>query len=170
MDETSTRLNFTRLYGRAVPGQRVVESVPANYGSNYTLLAAIGLDGVHAPWLLEGALDGDAFRVYVKEVLAPTLQAGDILVLDNVATHKVSGIAAAVAARGARVEFLSPYSPDFNPIERCWSKIKTYLRKAKARTYEALVQAVQEALATITEEDLRAWVEFCGYAIHSIEN
>lgn len=166
LDETGTQLNFTRTYGRALPGQRVVEGVPCAYGSNYTLIAALGLNGVHAPWLLEGALDGEAFRVYVKEVLAPVLQAGDILVLDNCATHKVSGIAELVAQCGARLEFLAPYSPDCNPIERCWSKIKAYLRKAKARTYEALVQALQEALATITAEDIRAWVEFCGYAIH----
>ena len=159
-------MNFTRTYGRALPGARVVEGVPSDYGSNYTLLATLGLDGLHAPWLLAGALDGEAFRIYIKEVLAPVLQAGDILLLDNLATHKVAGIVELLAARGARLEFLSPYSPDFNPIERCWSKIKTYLRKAKARTYEALVQAIREALATITETDIRAWVKFCGYAIH----
>lgn len=156
---------MTRLYGRALPGELVVEHVPAAYGSNYTLIAAIGLDGLHAPWVLEGALDGEAFRLYVREVLAPTLQPGDILLLDNLATHKVSGITDLLAARGARLEFLPPYSPDFNPIERCWSKIKTYLRKAKARTVEALLQAIKEALATITEADILAWVEFCGFAI-----
>lgn len=166
LDETGTHLNFTCTYGRALPGQRVVEGVPSDYGSNYTLIATLGLNGIHAPWLLEGALDGAAFRLYIQEVLAPVLQPGDILLLDNVATHKVSGIVELLEARGARLEFLSPYSPDFNPIERCWSKIKTYLRKARARTYEALVQAIREALATITEADIRAWVKFSGYAIH----
>lgn len=165
LDETGSQLNMTRLYGRALPGELIVEHVPATYGSNHTLIAAIGLDGLHAPWVLEGALDGDAFRIYVKEVLAPVLQPGDILLLDNLATHKVSGIAELLAARGARLEFLPPYSPDFNPIERCWSKIKTYLRKAKARTVEALLQAIKEALATITESDILAWVEFCGFTI-----
>jgi transposase len=166
LDETGSRLNLTRSYGRALPGTRVVEYVPSGYGSNYTLLAVLGLEGLQAPWLLEGALDGDAFRTYVKEVLAPVLQPGDILLLDNLATHKVSGIVELLAARGARLEFLPPYSPDFNPIERCWSKLKTYLRKAKARTPPALLQAIKEALATITETDLRAWIEFCGFAIH----
>ena len=118
------------------------------------------------PWLLEGALDGEAFRLYVKEVLAPVLAPGDILLLDNLRAHKVAGIVELIEARGARLEFLPPYSPDFNPIERCWSKIKTYLRKAKARTEAALLQAIKEALATITEADIRAWVEFCGYPVH----
>lgn len=99
-------------------------------------------------------------------MLAPTLQPGDILVMDNLPTDKVGGIQEIVEARGARLEFLSPYSPDFNPIERCWSKIKTYLRKAKARSYRALLKALKEALETITEADIRAWIEFCGYPIH----
>lgn len=166
LDETGCQLNLTRQYGRAVPGPRVVEGVPSNYGSNYTLIATLGLEGVLAPWLLEGALDGESFYVYVAEVLAPVLKPGDILLLDNLPTHKTAGIADLVAARGARLEYLSPYSPDYNPIERCWSKIKTLLRQAKARTVEALEQAIREALATITETDLRAWIEFCGYSVH----
>ena len=166
LDEMGSQLKLTRSYGRAAPGVRVVESVPANYGSNYTLLAAIGLDGVHAPWLLEGALDGEAWRLYVAEILLPSLRPGDIVLLDKLATHKLAEVAELVSAVGARLEFLPPYSPDFNPIEKCWSKIKTYLRKAKARTYEGLVNALKEALATITEADLRAWIEFCGYSIY----
>ena len=98
-------------------------------------------------------------------MLAPVLQPDDILLLDNLATHKVSGITELLAARGARLKFLPPYSPDFNPIERCWSKIKTYLRKAKARTVKTLLQAIKEALATITEADILAWVKFCGFTI-----
>src|SRR5262249_35824255 len=143
-----------------------VEAVPTNYGSNYTLLAAISLGGVYAPWLLEGALDGEAWHLYVAEILLPTLRPGDIVLLDNLSTHKLADVAALISAVGARLEFLPPYSPDFNPIEKCWSKIKSYLRKAKARTYEELVSALKEALATITEADLRAWIEFCGYSIH----
>lgn len=165
-DETGAQLNLTREYGRALPGERIVEGVPSDYGSNYTLMAAIGLTGVQAPWVIEGALNGELFRLYVEEVLAPTLQPDDILVLDNLSTHKVAGIKELVEARGARLEYLSPYSPDFNPIERCWSKIKTYLRKAKARTYRALLKAIKEALATVTEDDIRAWAKFCGYSVH----
>ena len=166
LDETGSQLNMTRRYGRATPGERVVESLPSDYGSNYTLIAALSLEGLQAPWVLEGALNGESFTIYVAQVLAPTLQAGDILVMDNLRTHKVAGIADLVQARGARLEYLSPYSPDYNPIERCWSKIKTCLRSAKARTYNTLVKAIKKALATITESDIRAWFEFCGYSIH----
>ena len=172
LDETGSQLNMTRLYGRALPGELVVEHVPAAYGSNYTLIAAIGLDGLHAPWVLEGALDGDAFRIYIKEVLAPDQRSARAglttrrhFAARHLATHKVSGITELLAARGARLKFLPPYSPDFNPIERCWSKIKTYLRKAKARTVKTLLQAIKEALATITEADILAWVKFCGFTI-----
>jgi len=120
-----SQLNLTREYGRALPGKRIIEGVPSAYGSNYTVLAALGLTGVQAPWVIEGALNGELFHLYVAEVLAPTLQPGDILLMDNLPTHKVAGIAGLVEARGARLEFLPSYSPDYNPIERCWSKIKT---------------------------------------------
>jgi transposase len=161
-----SQLNLTREYGRALPGQRVIEGVPSAYGSNYTLMGVLGLDGFEAPWVLEGALNGDLFKFYVAEVLAPTLRPGDILLMDNLPTHKVSGIAALIEERGARLEYLPPYSPDYNPIERCWSKIKTFLRKAKARTYRTLMRAIRESLATITEADIHAWFEFCGYVVH----
>lgn len=159
-------MNLTRDYGRALPGERVIEGVPSAYGSNYTLLGLLGLDGIKAPWLIEGAINGEVFKLYVARVLAPTLRPGDIVLMDNLPTHKVAGIAEMVEARGARLEYLPPYSPDYNPIERCWSKIKTYLRKAKARSYRALVRAIKEALETVTESDIRAWFEFCGYAVH----
>ena len=166
LDEMGSQLNLTRDYGRALPGERVVEGVPSAYGSNYKLLGVLGLDGFEAPWLLEGALNGDLFKHYVAEMLVPTLRPGDILLMDNLPTHKIAGIAALVEARGAQLVYLPPYSPDYNPIERCWSKIKTYLRKAKARTYRALVRAIKEALAMITTADIRAWFEFCGYSVH----
>lgn len=166
LDETGTLLNLTRRYGRAVPGQRVVEYIPSDYGSNYTLIGVLGLHGLQAPWVLEGALNGDIFKLYLEPVLGPTLRPGDILIMDNLSSHKVEGVDDLVTARGARLEYLSPYSPDYNPIERCWSKIKTYLRRAKARSYDALVQAIKEALATITASDAREWFKFCGYSIH----
>ena len=166
LDETGSQLNLTRDYGRALPGERLVEGVPSAYGSNYTLLGVVGLNGFEAPWLVEGGLNGDLFHLYVAEVLAPSLRPGDILLMDNLPTHKVAGIAALVEASGARLEYLPPYSSDYNPIERCWSKIKAYLRKAKARSYRALVRAIKEALATISEADIRAWFEFCGYVVH----
>lgn len=166
LDETGTLLNLTRRYGRAVPGERVVEYVPSDYGSNYTLIGVLGLNGLQAPWVLEGAINGEIFKLYLDQVLGPTLRPGDILIMDNLSSHKVEGVDDLVAARGARLEYLSPYSPDYNPIERCWSKIKTYLRRAKARSYDALVQAIKDALATITESDAREWFKFCGYSLH----
>lgn len=156
---------MTRRYGRALPGARVVEAIPSDYGSNYTLMAALSVEGLQAPWLLEGALNGETFKLYLEQVLGPTLQPGDIVLMDNLSSHKVAGVAELIEARGAPVEYLSPYSPDYNPIEKCWSKIKTCLRRAKARTYDALVRAVQEALQTITEADIRAWFNYCGYSI-----
>lgn len=160
------QLNLTREYGRALPGVRIKEGVPSAYGSNYTVIAAIGLQGVQAPWVTEGALNGELFRIYLKEVLIPTLKPGDILVMDNLPIHKVAGIDELVAECGARIEYLSPYSPDYNPIERCWSKIKTYLRKAKARSYRALLKALRQAFASVTEDDLKAWAVYCGYPVN----
>ncbi|MDX2041900.1 MAG: transposase [Acidobacteriota bacterium] len=111
LDETGTLLNMTRRYGRAMPGQRVVEAIPSNYGSNYTLIATISLDGMQAPWVFEGALNGDIFKIYLEEVLCPTLQPGEILLMDNLSSHKVAGVEEIVAARNARLEYLSAYSP-----------------------------------------------------------
>ncbi len=157
---------MTRRFGRATPGQRVVDSVPANYGSHQTLLAALSLEGLDAPWVVDGAINGALFHCWVTEVLCPTLQPGDIVLWDNLAAHKVAGVEERLATRGARLIRLSPYSPDFNPIEPCWSKIKTCLRRAKARTVEALLTAITEALDTITTTDIRGWFAHCGYPVH----
>lgn len=166
MDESGSNLALTRLYGRAAPGERVAEGVPQNYGENVTILAAIGFDGLQAPMTVNGAVDGAVFLAYVREMLCPTLAEGDIVVMDNLKAHKVAGVREAIEARGARLEYLPPYSPDFNPIEKCWSKVKTALRKAKARTREALEAALKQALLTITEADARAWFAHCGYPVH----
>ena len=154
-----------RRYGRAAPGQRVVDHVPDNYGNNYTMLAALGLDGLHAPWVVDGAVNGDIFRCWVRDILCPTLRPGDIVLWDNLSAHKVAGVEELITARGARLLRLSPYSPDFNPIEPCWSKIKTGLRRAKARTVEALIDAIKHALDTVSEADIRGWFTHCGYSI-----
>jgi transposase len=166
VDESGATLAMTRRYGRATPGQRVVDSVPDNYGTNQTMIAALSLDGLDAPWVVDGAVNGAIFHCWVSEVLGPTLQPGDIVLWDNLSAHKVAGVEELLATRGARLLRLSPYSPDFNPIEQCWSKIKTYLRRAKARTVEALIAAIQEALDTITVVDIRGWFEYCGYPVH----
>lgn len=166
IDESGAHLGMTRLYGRATPGQRVVEATPAHSGEHYTLVSALGYEGISAPWLLRGAINSDAFKVYVVQVLAPTLLPGDIVLIDNLSSHKGTAIQAAVEARGARLLFLPPYSPDLNPIELCWSKIKAALRRAKARTSEALLDAFDKALASIAAHDALAWFAHCGYAVN----
>lgn len=157
---------MTRLYGRAAKGARVIETVPQKYGENITMLATLSLSGVQAPMTINGAVDGVVFKVYVEQMLSPTLKAGDVVVMDNLPAHKVSGIRELIEARGAKLIYLPPYSPDLNPIEKCWSKIKTYLRAAKARTREELEKALREALLSVTAEDARGWFKSCGYAIH----
>ena len=163
IDESGNNLALTRLFGRAAPGARIAEGVPQNRGENVTMLAAIGLGGVSAPRPVNGAVDGEVFLAYVREVLAPTLSEGDLVVMDNLSAHQVAGVREAIEAKGARLEYLPPYSPDYNPIEKCWSKLKTYLRRVKARTREALEAALKEALLTVTAADARAWFAHCGY-------
>lgn len=156
---------MTRLYGRAPRGERVTESVPRNYGTQTSIISAIGLDGVQATMTVEGAVDTEVFNVYVREVLGPALEAGDILVLDNLTAHRASQIEEVARECGAEVIWLSPYSPDFSPIELMWSKIKAALRSAKARTYEELERALVAALNLITLEDCLGWFNHCGYQV-----
>ena len=165
LDESGAHLGLTRRCGRAAPGVRVVEATPGYSGPHYTLIAALGWSGLQAPWLLDGAMDTAAFEVYVQHVLAPTLRRGDVLLLDNLSAHASERARALIEARGARVEFLPPYSPDLNPIEKCWAKVKEALRAAKARTLEGLMAALRQALLSLTHNDVVAWFAHCGYAI-----
>jgi transposase len=167
LDESGSNIAMTRLFGRAARGERVVEAVPHNYGENITMLCAISLSGISAPMTISGAVDGIVFQTYVEKVLSPTLEQGDVVVMDNLPAHKVSGIREMIEGAGAKLIYLPPYSPDLNPIEKCWSKIKTALRAAKARTREALESALKAALLTITLEDAAGWFECCGYPVHS---
>jgi len=165
LDESGAHLGLTRLFGRAAPGQRIVEATPGYSGPHYTLIATLGWQEVTAPWILEGSLNNVAFEAYVRSQLLPTLRRGDIVVMDNLAAHTGETIRQLIEARGARLEFLPPYSPDFNPIELCWSKVKAALRAAKARTLDALVEAVAEALRSISLTDIQDWFAHCGYAL-----
>jgi transposase len=167
IDECGVHLGLTRLYGRATPGVRVVESTTGYSGPHYTVVAALGLDGINAPWVFEGAMSSLAFETYVEHVLLPTVKPGDLVLLDNLSSHKREEIRAQVEQRGARLQFLPPYSPDLNPIELCWSKIKTALRSAKARTFDTLVEALCNALRAIDSADVLAWFAHCGYAVNS---
>ncbi len=130
------------------------------------MLAALGVDGVTAAMTIDGATDGDVFRVFVEQVLGPSLTPGDIVVMDNLSAHKVAGIREAIESTGARLLYLPPYSPDLSPIEQCWSKLKSDLRTAQARTREALDEAITQAFATVSAADARAWFAHCGYALH----
>jgi transposase len=165
VDESGVNLAMTRLYGRAPTGERVIGNVPQNYGPNVTMLGALGVHGLHAVMTVDGATDTEVFRTYVKQVLGPTLRPGDIVVMGNLRAHKAVGAQQALASRSARLLYLPPYSPDLSPIEPCWSKVKTALRKAKARTREALDRAITGALATVTDADAQGWFRHCGYAL-----
>lgn len=166
LDETGVTIRLTPLYGRAAPGVRVVDKVPRNYGKSLSLLAVLSPQGMSAPMTVVGPVDTTVFRAYVEQVLGPTLTPGDIVVMDNLRVHKVTGIVEAIAARGARVEYLPPYSPDLNPIEQGWSKLKPALRQRKARTRRTLERALATLLPTISSADARAWFRHCGYSLH----
>lgn len=154
---------MTRLYGRADKGTRVTDHVPSGHWNTTTFIAGMRKSGPIAPMLLEGAIDGDAFLAYVEQTLAPALGPGDILIMDNLSTHKGKAARLAIEARGARILDLPPYSPDLNPIEKMWSKVKALLRKAAARTAEALTQAVAHALSLVTIDDILGWFRISGY-------
>ncbi len=163
IDESGTNLAMTPRYGRAPRGQRVVGTAPRNHGPNTTLLAAMSPAGITAAMTLEGAADRDAFEVFVGQVLVPTLVPGQTVIWDNLSVHKSATAQHVIEAAGCHVRFLPPYSPDFAPIELAFSKLKTSLRRAQARTRSALDAAITAGLATITATDARAWFAHCGY-------
>ena len=157
---------MSRRYGRARRGMRVHDAVPKNFGRNVTILGALSCSGLDAVMTVDGATDTAVFRAYVDQVLVPTLVADEIVVMDNLSVHKVSGIRESIEAAGARLIYLPPYSPDYSAFERCWSKLKTSLRKAKARTREALDEVLKQAMDYITDSNVKAWSKLCGYALH----
>lgn len=165
IDESGFNLAMTPRYGRAPKGERAVGSVPINYGKNLTLIGALSLSGLEALMTVEGATDGEAFRAYVEQGLCPTLQAGDVVIMDNLGAHKVQGIREAIEGRGAEVIYLPLYSPELNPIEKCWSKLKRAVRAFEARTREALEAAIAQVIETISEADALAWFTHCGYQV-----
>lgn len=156
---------MTRRYGRGPRGARVVDLVPHGRWETTTMIAAVGRHGAQAPWVLDGPMDGAAFAVWAEQVLAPTLCAQDIVVMDNLSAHKNPTARAAIRATGAQVWDLPAYSPDYNPIEKMWSKIKAYLRQAEARDPEALCRAVGQAMARVTDTDIENWFASCGYTL-----
>jgi transposase len=165
MDEAGAKTNMTRLRGRSPQGQRVHDDTPLCHWSSTTMISSIRRDGSTAAMTVEGATTSEVFRAYIEHILAPTLRPGDIVVLDNLSPHKDKTALALIEQAGAEVRFLPPYSPDFNPIEKMWSKVKTLLRSAKARTDEALLTAIGAALSRVTAHDAEGWFASCGYTI-----
>ena len=144
---------MARAYGRCAKGRRLLGKVPWGHWKTTTFVAALRLGEISAPFVLDGAMNRDCFEAYVENVLAPTLSEGDIVVMDNLPAHKGAAVAEAIAGAGCRLVYLPPYSPDLNPIEPMWSKVKAAVRKAAARTVDALVDAVRDALRSVTAED-----------------
>lgn len=156
---------MTRGYGRGLRGQRVREGTPAGHWQTLTLLGAMSCSGLIATMTIPEPTDGDIFLAYVEQVLCPCLQPGQVVIMDNLPAHKVDGVEERIASTGAFLVYLPPYSPDLNPIEQCWAKIKEILRRIKARTAEVLEQAVAEAIRCIAGENADAWFHHCGYGL-----
>jgi len=168
LDESGTNLNLTRLYARAPRGQRAYGTIPRNTPRNTTLIAALTTAGMGPAMLLEGATDTAAFEAYIEHFLAPSLVPGQIVLMDNLSAHKGARTRALIAARGCELWYLPAYSPDFSPIEHAFSKLKALLRRAAARTQEALEQAIAQALEQITAADAHGWFAHCGYRVEAL--
>ena len=160
-----SHLGLTRLYGRAAPGQRVCDEVPGDRGGNVSTSGALGLDGLRTGLSVPGPIDGDTRVFFVEELLVPTLPRGDIVFMDNNPIHQLDDIEDAIEAAGAWVLFLPTYSPDLNPIENCWSKVKALLRTLKPRTLPDVLDALAAAFASITLHDILGWFRHCGYRV-----
>ncbi|WP_394543274.1 IS630 family transposase [Azorhizophilus paspali] len=163
VDETAAATNLARLRGWAPRGERCLAAVPHGHWKTTTFTAGLRVDGLTAPLVLDGAMNGPAFLAYVGQVLVPELTPGDIVVMDNLPAHKVAGVRQAIEGAGATLRYLPPYSPDLNPIERAFSKLKALLRKAAARTVPQLWQSIGEAIAQFSAQDCRHYFEGAGY-------
>ena len=168
LDESGAKTNLTRLRGRAPRGQRVHGKSPHGRWQTTTMICAMRLDGSTACMTIEGATDTEVFRAYVRRVLCPTLRQGDLVIMDNLSPHKSEPTLSLIARSGAEVLFLPAYSPEFNPMEKMWSKLKASLRSAEARTQPALIDAIAGALESITPQDARNWFAHCGYSLFKL--
>ena len=166
IDETGINCGMTRLYGRAYKNQRVNDYVPDIRFERTSVISSLRLSGENVPCVFKGTLTGDLFGTYIRDFLAPSLKKGDIVALDNCTAHKVKGALDPVYAAGATVLFLPPYSPDFNPIEMSWSKMKAVLKKLKPRTYDELLTALEIALESFTAADIKMWFQHDGYCLN----
>lgn len=164
LDESSINLAYTRLYGRARKNERVNQGVIDIRFERQSILSTIRLDGEYSPLIFEGTLNKELFSCYLETQLAPTLKKDDILVLDNCSVHTSKLVRETIQKLKLNVIFLPPYSPDFNPIELMWSKMKSFLRKQKARTFDKLIEAVNLAFKNVTKENISNWFKHCGYS------
>jgi transposase len=163
LDETGTATNMARRYGRSPSGRRLVAAVPHGHWRATTFVAGLRQSGIVAPLVLDGPMTGTAFRAYVEQFLAPALEPGDVVVLDNLAAHRVDGVRHAIAAARASILYLPPYSPDLNPIEQLFAKLKALLRKAAARTKDELWQAIGRLLEAVPRAECANYLSHCGY-------
>jgi len=163
IDETWASTNMARRFGRAPRGQRCLSSVPHGHWLTTTFIAAIRHDALSAPCVFDGPIDGESFRAWVTQFLVPTLKPGDIVIMDNLSSHKVDGIRQAIEAAGATPRYLPPYSPDLNPIEKAFAKLKAFLRKAAARTYDDLFDAFGDAISQFKPEEFQNYFCAAGY-------
>jgi transposase len=163
IDETAVTTKMVRRYGRCPRGRRLVAKVPHGHWKTMTLVAALRIHGVTAPYVTDGAMDGTTFLAYVEQVLVPTLRRGDIVFMDNLRAHKVDGVREAIEAVGATVRYLPAYSPDLNPIEQAFSKLKEGLRKGAARTVKALWKLIGKLLKTFAPDECANYFRHAGY-------
>ena len=163
IDETGVDTKMARRFGRSARGERCRASVPYGHWKTTTFTAGLRITGMTAPFVLDGPMDGECFLAYVEQILAPSLHPGDVVVIDNLPAHRVNGVKAAIERRGARLLFLPPYSPDFNPIEQAFAKLKAHLRKAAARTVDDLWAAIAEILKTFTQTECENYFVNSGY-------
>jgi transposase len=164
IDETWTKTNMEPLRGWAPKGERLVTKVPHSRWKTMTFVASLRHDRIEAPWLLDGPINGQGFRTYVENVLAPTLRPGDLVIMDNLGSHKGKAVRRAIRSAGAKLFFLPKYSPDLNPIEQVFAKLKHLLRRAAARTLEAVIIAVGELLGAYTPQECANYLANAGYA------
>jgi transposase len=165
IDETWATTNMARRFGRAPRGERLIASVPHGHWKTSTFVAALRLSGLTAPLVIDGAMNGEIFRAYVEQILAPTLGSGDLVILDNLGSHKVAGVREAIEAKGARLLYLPPYSPDLNPIEQAFAKFKSLLRKAAARSVDALWTAIGDTLHHFRPQECANYFAEAGYVL-----
>jgi transposase len=165
LDECGVTTDLLRRYGRSRRGTRLRDHTPCGHWQTHTVIAALRLDGLSAPAVFDGPIDNASFLAYVEQVLTPTLRPGDVVVLDNLAVHKQPEVRRAIEAVGARLRFLPPYSPDFNPIELAFAKLKAFLRAARPRSFDHVTALIAAALGLFTPTECRNYVRHCGYRV-----